>query len=257
MTFSPLTKRTIPLRAPNGYSTRYSSRNGAKVSRLIIHYTAGGSDESNEREMGNNPNRVASVNYVLRRDGSLSGVVPEEYRAWTSGGQAADGPSITVETVAPPNGNVTAAQVATLKKLAADLSKRYGWGPLTRTNVRGHREFQSTDCPGPVLWPMIPQIIADANKIRGGGSVETETAPDPAAVKKVETEVKKMQLVKVNNANTVCLLTPDGVMTVIPNPEYLGVVKKAIAGKLEGINQREFDLLKDMLRKVAASRKAA
>lgn len=185
MTFSPLTARTIKVVAPTGYSDRSSSRQGAGVKRLIIHYTAGGSDTGNEREMANNINRVASSTYVLRRDGSLSGIIPEERRPWTSGGQAADGPSVTVETVAPPTGDVTAAQILTLKKLAADLSKRYGWGPLTRSNVRGHREFQDTNCPGAVLWPMMDQIVADANKIRGGATVPVTPAPAPSGGKTI------------------------------------------------------------------------
>lgn len=159
MTFSPLTTTTVPTK-------NYGSRQGHEVSRLIIHYTAGGTDASNVDLMANSQNygRSASCTYVNRRDGSLVGIVPEEFRPWTSGGFEADGSSVTVETVIAPKGDATAAQLETLARLAADLSTRYGWGRLTRKNVMGHREFANTDCPGP-LWPLMDAIVARANAI--------------------------------------------------------------------------------------------
>ena len=175
-TFSPLTYKTYSMIESN-----YSSRNGAKVSRLIIHHTTGGTLAYllDLFRQSKKHNRSASVTYILDREGRLHGLVPEEYRPWTSGGAAADNPSITVETMtfASDGYAVTPAQLETLARLAADLSNRYGWGPLNRQNVRGHREFASTSCPGPYLWPRLDSIVARANEIRAGKS--TTPAPKP------------------------------------------------------------------------------
>lgn len=175
MTFSPLCARSVPTK-------NYSSRQGNKVRRLIIHYTAGGTDESNVRLLSRSQDygRQASCTYVLQRNGALVGIVPEEYRPWTSGSFSADATAVTVETVIAPKGQATAAQMETLAKLAADLSNRYGWGPLNRTNVRGHREFAATDCPGPYLWPRMNQIVERANQIRGGATPTPQPTPAPA-----------------------------------------------------------------------------
>ncbi len=91
---------------------------------------------------------------------------------------AADGSSITVETVIAPQGQATSTQMETLPRLAADLSNRYGWGPLNRQNIRGHREFANTDCPGPYLWPRLNQIIDRANQIRSGAAQVPAPAGD-------------------------------------------------------------------------------
>lgn len=172
MTFSPLCKHTVSTK-------NYSSRSGNQITRLIIHYTAGGTDESNVRLLSRSHEygRDVSCTYVLRRDGSLVGIVPEEYRPWTSGSFSADAPSVTVETVISPKGQATAAQMETLARLAADLSNRYGWGALNRSNIRGHREFAATDCPGPYLWPRMDQIVTRANQLRTGNKPTPAHAP--------------------------------------------------------------------------------
>lgn len=166
MTFSPLTAEVAA-------TSKYSSRGGNRISRLIIHHTATTSNDSVINEMARNQARDASVNYVLKTDGTLVGVVPEEYRAWTSGSYEADAPAITVETVnttGGPSWRVSDAQLETLARLAVDLSTRYGWGALTRANVRGHREFYPTSCPGPYLYPRLDdRIVPRANEIRNSG----------------------------------------------------------------------------------------
>lgn len=173
MTFSPLVVRTYPMIEPN-----YSPRPGP-ITRLIVHYTTGGTEDYliDLFRQSKKHGREASVTYLLNRAGHLIGLVPEEYRPWTSGGMAADGPAVTVETMTFPESGqaATPEQMETLARLAADLSDRYGWGALTRDNVRGHREFSSTDCPGPWIWPRMDQIITRANAIR------TEETPMPIA----------------------------------------------------------------------------
>ena len=62
---------------------------------MILHHWAGvyGGDTRLA-----NPNAEVSANYVIYSDGRIFGQVPEEYRAWTTGGFSYDAPSITIET---------------------------------------------------------------------------------------------------------------------------------------------------------------
>ncbi len=165
MTFSPLASRSV--------AHHNKHRGKGPVNRLVIHHWAGTSGGDAHLM---NPNSDASASYILYGSGELVGQVPEELRPWTTG-PTGDAGSVTVETqnsTGAPEWKVSDAAVEKLAQLAADLSNRYGWGPLNRTNVRGHREFGSTACPGPYLYPRLDAIVARANQIRGG------QAPTPA-----------------------------------------------------------------------------
>jgi hypothetical protein len=170
MTFSPLTNGTAP------HHNKFAARNGRRVSRIIVHHWAGvvGGDSRLV-----NPSQEVSANYILYSDGTLVGQVPEEYRAWTSGSWEVDSTSITVEVQNSGVGGdwpVSDAAIAKLTQLIADLGRRYGWGSISwGAQVRGHREFVATACPGPYLWSRLPQISADANAQLGGA------APAPVA----------------------------------------------------------------------------
>lgn len=162
MTYSSLVSKTIP------HHGKYNDRAGVVVSRVIVHHWAGtsGGDVSLA-----SPSRDASTNYILYSDGTLAVQVPEEYRAWTSGSYAADQPSITVEVQNSTNGpewRVSDAAIAKLTALIADVARRYGWGSVTRSRVRGHREFAATACPGPYLWDRLGSIAANAHAQLGG-----------------------------------------------------------------------------------------
>lgn len=175
MTFSPLTSRTHE-------TAKRSSRSGRGVQRLIIHHTAGGTDASNLHVLAVSPAKK-SCTYLLETTGALVGIVPEEYRPWTSGSAAADGNSVTVETVnisGSPDWRVAAVQVEMLAHLAADLCRRYGWGVVDESRVDGHRDHDNTACPGPHLYPLIPHIIARANQINDQGETTMATADEIA-----------------------------------------------------------------------------
>ncbi|WP_314647612.1 peptidoglycan DD-metalloendopeptidase family protein [uncultured Microbacterium sp.] len=165
MTFSVLATRTLA-------TTKHSDRQGKTPRRLIIHH-CGSTSNGNAEFLATN-SADTSATYCLLNTAVLVGIVPEELRPWTTGGHAYDGDAITVESVnstAAPEWAVTDAQLEVLAQLAADLSTRYGWGPLTRTNVVGHREVNSstgTICPGPYLLPRLDDIVTRANTILAG-----------------------------------------------------------------------------------------
>lgn len=170
MTFSPLASRSVP------NHNKYSSRDRAPVSYLIVHHWAGTAG-GDARLL--NPSEQVSASYILYGSGELVGQVPEEFRPWTSGSWSADAPAVTVETQNSDNGGdwpVSDAAVEMLARLAADLCTRHGWGRLDRNRVRGHREFASTACPGPYLWGRLDAIVARGNAILGGSAAATATA---------------------------------------------------------------------------------
>ena len=165
MTFSPLTNGTAP------HHNKYASRGGRGITRIIVHHWAGTAGGDSRLQ---NPNADVSANYILYSDGTLIGQVPEEYRAWTSGSWEVDSYSITVEVQNSGVGGdwpVADAAINKLTQLIADLGRRYGWGSISfGAQVRGHREFVATACPGPYLWARLPEIAANANAQLGGAA---------------------------------------------------------------------------------------
>ena len=174
MTLSPLTRRTLT-------TSKRSSRFGTKISRVIVHHWAG-TNGGIERLVYSSDK--ASANYIILTDGTIIGSVPEKYRAWTSGSAAADRPSITVEvqnSTRGPNWEVSDAAIASLERLIADIAKRYGWSTIREGyEVRGHRSFASTACPGPYLWPRLGTIAKIAVAILRGSAPKPAPAPSPS-----------------------------------------------------------------------------
>jgi hypothetical protein len=64
-----------------------------------------------------------------------------------------------------------------------------------------------------------------------------------------------MQVVTSTATKTQWLLTADGTLVGLPNPEYARVAQKMVGGTLQGINAREVDVLKDLARRVKEARK--
>lgn len=160
MTWSPLMSRSV-------YTSKFSSRQGNTIERLIPHHTGGGSNVGALDFLANSEKKV-SATYVLLTTGELVGLVPEEFRPWTTG-WTADKCAITVETVnssGAPDWRVTDAQIDMLTLLAADIAKRYGWEKLNRSQrIRGHRQYADTLCPGPYLWGKFDTIVKGANTL--------------------------------------------------------------------------------------------
>jgi hypothetical protein len=172
MTFSPLISGTVP---NNG---KYSSRQGRSVAKVVQHHWAG-TGGGIERMSG--PDQ-ASTTYLILTDGRILGHVPEEFRPWTSGSFEADSDAITIEvqnTGGQVNGNdsdpsswpISAAAHNSIIELLADVAQRYGWGGISDSNYRGHREFSSTACPGGYLWNRMADTRAAAQALFSGGGI--------------------------------------------------------------------------------------
>jgi N-acetyl-anhydromuramyl-L-alanine amidase AmpD len=156
MTYSGLAKRR--------YNTsQKSSRNGTRIDMVICHHAATTNIEG-VIQMEVSGSRQVSSNYAIGRDGEIIGVVPEEFRAWTSGsssdggkGAGFDRRAITFECADESLGGswpISAASQEAIVNLLVDVHQRYGI-PLDRDHIVGHRELWTrhrasypTACPG-------------------------------------------------------------------------------------------------------------
>ena len=176
MTYSARVNRTL-------YTNKSHDRGGYTVQRVLVHHWAGLTGGI-ERLVYNDD--AASANYIGLSDGSMIGSVPEERRAWTSGSYDVDAQSITVEiqnTTTAPNWQVSEASLNALVELIADIARRYGWGYVDRSRVRGHREFAATECPGPFLYGHLDGIITRVNSLlRSGSHTSAPTGPSTYAM---------------------------------------------------------------------------
>lgn len=183
MTFSELIAGTVP------HHNKYSNRNGQPIVRVIPHHHAAVSDAGLKRLT--DPDQQASANYIIMNNGQIFGQVPEEFRPWTSGSFEADAPSITFEIqnsgVAvnsndndPNSWPISSAAYNSTVRLIADIAKRYKWGAVAAGNVRGHREFFQTACPGGYVWNRLSYIRASAHSILIGTLAPAGSTPAPA-----------------------------------------------------------------------------
>ena len=180
MTYSARINRTL-------YTDKSHDRGGQTPVRVIVHGWAGLTGGIERLVYSDDE---ASANYIGLSDGSMIGSVPEERRAWTTGSYDVDANSITVEiqnTTLAPNWQVSEESINALIELIADIARRYGWGSVDRSRVRGHREFAATECPGPFIYPRLEEIATRANTLlRGGSSIAAPTVTEYAMASPVK-----------------------------------------------------------------------
>jgi N-acetyl-anhydromuramyl-L-alanine amidase AmpD len=87
-----------------------------------------------------------SSHYLIRRNGAVLGLVPEEKKAWHAGGSIMPGPdkrtavnnfSIGIELVATPDSGFTQKQYSACARLCRDIEKRHG----KKFNYVGHEDI--------------------------------------------------------------------------------------------------------------------
>ncbi|RRD61617.1 peptidoglycan recognition family protein [Leucobacter sp. OH1287] len=196
MAVSTLSRGSIP------HHNKFSTRAGHTPQGLIVHHWGGTSGGDARLAQ---PHVQVSTNYVIYGDGVLKVQVPEEYRAWTSGNQAADQRNITVEvqnSSGAPEWRVSDAAFNTLCALVADLAARYRWGAVTRSRLSGHRDHYPTECPGGFLYSRLGEVAARAEALRSG-----RAGSKPAAVSNIveedEDEMKTAGFYYLSNGKTI------------------------------------------------------
>ena len=189
MTFSGLIKDNVATK-------KYSSRLGQKIEYFILHHTAGGTLDSNTKVLATDPKRFASCTYLLNTDGKYRGIVPEEYRPWTSGNGDYDRRAITQETInttGAPKWEVSEKQIEATAAMLADVAERYNWPRITvrdKYGIWGHKDIPgaATACPGPFLYPQLEDIAKRAREIlkeRKGEAKDKDKAKEPVSTPKI------------------------------------------------------------------------
>lgn len=165
-------------------TTNYTDRGGQEIDRLTVHCVVGQLPALQVAKMFT-PQRKASANYIIGKDGEVVRNVPEQYRAWTSGTGNKKGSNdmraITIEvasdTTKPYAFNNKA--YSGLVELVTDICKRYNkhlvWIPNKQQALNYvckkdemlitlHRWFQAVECPGDWFIEHIPNFVETVNK---------------------------------------------------------------------------------------------
>ena len=165
-------------------TTNYTDRGGQEIDRLTVHCVVGQLPALQVAKMFT-PQRKASANYIIGKDGEIVRNVPELYRAWTSGTGNKKGSNdmraITIE-VASDTAKTYAFNnkaYSGLIELVTDICKRYNkhlvWIPNKQEALNYvcssdemlitlHRWFQAVECPGDWFIEHIPNFVETVNK---------------------------------------------------------------------------------------------
>lgn len=137
----------------NLVDTYSKTRHGQKIRAIVVHHEAGILSDAQIANVFKNRN--SSANYSIDKDGVICLHVPEEFRAWTTGGTTPDDYSITIELSNDKTGgnwHISDNTINSAAALCADICKRYGISKLYYDGKKGtllrHCDYQATACPG-------------------------------------------------------------------------------------------------------------
>lgn len=160
-----------------------AGRSGRKVEFIVPHYAAG--DLSLEGYYSVWQNRQASAHYAIDSNGKCAQLVWDRDTAWSVGNWDANCKSISIEH--SNRGDViTDACRETGAHLVAALCIEFKLGrPEWGKNVRMHRDFAATNCPGPLATTYKDSYIKRAQEwydamTAGGAAPAPAPAPQPA-----------------------------------------------------------------------------
>lgn len=166
-----------------------------KLTRITVHCFVGQVTVERGCQVFADPDRKASCNYVIAKDGKIGLVVDERDRSWCSSSADNDNRAITIEvasdTVDPYKVNDDAYNA--LINLLVDICRRYdkkkllwfadkqktlAYQPADDELVMTvHRWFAAKSCPGAYLYNRHSEIASTVTKILNDGNiVVTDTA---------------------------------------------------------------------------------
>lgn len=169
------------------WTKNYSSRNGKKISKIIIHHMAGNLDAKGCYNVWKN--RQGSAHYAISSKGEIGQLIDEKYRAWSVANAAADSIAVTMELAndggAKTNWHVSDKAIAKCIDLCVDICQRNGISKLNFTgNSKGnlvmHRYYMATACPGAYLAGKFKYIASEVNKRLANKPTPTPT-PTPTS----------------------------------------------------------------------------
>lgn len=168
------------------WTSNYSSRNGQKITKIVIHHMAANLTGKQCYQVWRT--REASAHYAIDKSGNISQLVHEKFRAWSVANAYQDSRSVTIEcanSTGSPSWKVSSATIKSLIKLVADIAYRNNFKKITYTGSTSgtlmmHCWFCSTACPGPYLKKQFSYIAREADKLlqqkRKGTSASSSTS---------------------------------------------------------------------------------
>ena len=126
-------------------SPHHSSREGADIDTIFVHYTTAGTFESTKNHFLNRTSQV-SAHYVIDKNGDIYQMVKDADKAWHA--SSANRTSIGIEHVAKVGDRLTAAQEKSSVNLIKWLMTEY---KIPKENIKAHKQVISTTCPGNIF----------------------------------------------------------------------------------------------------------
>ena len=126
-------------------SPNYSSRAGAGIDTVVVHYTTAGTAGSTINWFLNSASKV-SAHYIIDKNGDIYQMVNDSDKAWHA--SHANRTSIGIEHVAKEGDRLTEAQEKSSIHLIKWLMTEY---KISKENIKAHKEISSTNCPGSIF----------------------------------------------------------------------------------------------------------
>lgn len=172
-------------------SPNKTSPRNAAIDTVSIHCMQGQLSVETCGSLFAYPERKASSNYGIGKDGRRGMYVEEKDRSWCTSSAFNDNRAITIEVASDktPPYKVTDAAFNSLIALLVDICKRNGiqylvWSTDKNTrvnhlhgaNMTVHRDYKAKACPGDYLYDRMGDIAALVNASLTGISEEPNTA---------------------------------------------------------------------------------
>lgn len=126
-------------------SPHHSSRSGADIDTIVVHYTTAGT-VSGTIEWFKNPVSEVSAHYIIDKNGDIYQMVKDTDKAWHAA--HANLTSIGIEHVAEVGDRLTAAQEKSSVHLIKWLMTEY---KIPKENIKAHKQILGTNCPGNIF----------------------------------------------------------------------------------------------------------
>lgn len=134
-------------------SPNHSSRAGADIDTIVVHYTTAGTVSGTIAHF-QNPASEVSAHYVIDKNGDIYQMVKDSDKAWHAA--QANRTSIGIEHVAKEGDRLTEAQEQSSIRLIKWLMTEY---KIPKENIKAHKQILSTKCPGNIFG----DAISDTN----------------------------------------------------------------------------------------------
>jgi hypothetical protein len=171
-------------------ATGHVTHNSFPKTSVTLHHNAG--NLSHRDILSVWTDRPASAHFDVDSSGAIAQYVKVTEYAWAVGNTSGNESSISIEMAdssGDPDWQVSEATWKSAARLAAWLFAKVVREAPTSDNFFPHQHWSSTDCPGPYIMGIWPQILAEVQTQYAnftGGSVTPAPAPAPSGGKSVE-----------------------------------------------------------------------